>query len=89
MIIKKESSRTAGRLQGYKGMCDGCQVDLEYFGELIVVEIENDNDKVLLVPIDILSCPNCSKTIQTITLLKNLEISEELKSIQFKKGVKL
>ena len=86
MEIKKETSRKIIKLEGYRGVCDACQIDLEYLGELFFIEIVNDDDKVLLVPIDTLFCPNCSKTIGTVTLLKNLEISEELESIGKGKG---
>ena len=40
MKIIKETNRIIGTVQEYKGVCDGCYMDLEYIGELIVIEVE-------------------------------------------------
>lgn len=85
MEIKKETSRKIGTIKDYKGICDACQIDLEYSGDLDFIEIVNNDEMVLLIPIDTLACPNCSKTIGRITLLKNLEISGELEAVRQKR----
>lgn len=78
MKIVKETSRRVMALEEYHGVCDGCGVNLNYDEKLVFVEMEYSEERILLVPIDILSCPSCYKTIGTITLYPPMEISKEL-----------
>ena len=82
MNIIKETDRKMGTLQEYKGICDGCGVDLEYTGELIVIELQKTDDAFYLCSKDRLVCPNCNNEIAILKLYKNLEISAELKAIK-------
>jgi hypothetical protein len=77
--VIKETSRTVVTLERYDGVCDGCGTPLSYVGQLILIEILNNDDVMVLVPIDRLVCPFCNKDIVTIKLWKNLEVSKELK----------
>lgn len=82
MNIIKETDRKIGTLQEYHGACDGCQVDLEYIGELVVIEVENTDDVVSLCPKDTLVCPNCNHQIALLRLYKNLDITAALSEIK-------
>jgi dUTPase len=82
MIIIKETNREIGTLGGYNGICDGCQIDLEYKGDLVVIKVDENDEEVVLVSKDRIICPNCNKEIVTMKLYKNLEISRELNKIK-------
>jgi hypothetical protein len=82
MEIIKETNRLVAAITGYDGICDGCGTPLTYPGELIII-VAYESDKCdLLVPVDRLSCPYCSKSIQVIRRWKTLEVSKELQEIK-------
>lgn len=84
MNIIKETNRRVVKMMGYQGVCDGCGTPITYDDELLVIEVpdmEND-ERVVVVPIDILVCPSCRHTIQAIRIWKNLEITSELEGIK-------
>lgn len=82
MDLIKKTNRKIGRLDHYDGICGGCGTPLTYDGELIVVTILDNDEKLLLVPIDTIACPCCSRDILVITLWKNLDVSKELAHLE-------
>ena len=78
MKIIKETDRDVVRLVTYHGICDACATPLDYPDDLIVVIVHKGKDMDILVPVDILCCPSCFKTIETIKIYHNLEVSKEL-----------
>ena len=78
MRLLKETSRKVLVIENYRGVCDGCQTPIEYNERLILIEIERTEDHGLYVPIDILACPYCCKTVGAINLY-NLEVTEEIR----------
>jgi hypothetical protein len=82
MKIIKETSRKVGTIDGYTGWCNSCGTLVEYSERLIVIEIADDEEKVTLVPVDRLVCPECNKELITIYIYKNLEVTEELAKLR-------
>jgi hypothetical protein len=79
--LVREVHRTLGLVRGWKGICDACQIDLEYDEEFVVILVKEDDIQRFSVPIDLMSCPNCSHTIELIRDYKNLDISKEIEKI--------
>lgn len=79
MKIIKETERKVLKFHGYKGTCDACVIELTYEDDLIGIVVDETDDRLVIVPIDILSCPHCFKTIGTISILKDHMIEEENK----------
>lgn len=79
MKIIKETDRKIVNMGGYMGVCHGCNTPLEYEDNLIVIIVKEFPDRKIVVPIDTLSCPYCSKDIATMTIYKSLEVTNEIK----------
>ena len=84
MKLIKETNRPIYSFKDYVGVCDGCQIELEYPEELVLIEVGRTDEMVLLVPKDTLICPNCSLQIGTLKLYKLLDVTEEFKSVRIK-----
>ena len=78
--LKKETNRRVVGIQGYKGVCNGCNSPVEYIGEMRLVEIEETDKEYFVVPIDIFSCPYCFSTVITMSIYKSLDVAEEIKN---------
>ena len=77
----KETNHNLIRSSGYRGICHFCTGEIEYDGQLIVIEIENADLYCLVVPIDIFSCPHCLHTMETMQIWKSVEITSELDAL--------
>lgn len=82
MEIKKETSRSVMLMKEYHGVCDGCGVQLDYVGDLVIIVISTSTELDIMVPIDRLSCPSCYKELATMRIYKNLEVTKELENLK-------
>lgn len=78
MKIIRETIRKVGKIDDYRGICDGCGTPVECDEELIVIEVADLEDRVILCPADRLVCPHCSRELVTINIYKNMDVSGEL-----------
>jgi hypothetical protein len=71
-------------VDGHIGICDGCGVSIEYHEKFEALLIEDSEEKVVLVPLVMLTCPSCGCRIGNIRYFKNMNVTEELNSISKK-----
>ena len=76
-LIKKTSRRIVSN-RDYGGVCHNCNSPIAYDGEIVAIEIANENDYWLVIPIDVYECPYCNNIIETMRIYKSLEVSKEL-----------
>lgn len=82
MKLIKETERRVVAMTGYIGVCDGCGTPIEYEEPLVIIILEELEDRDVVVPADRLACPNCLKTFATMTIHKNLDVTEEIRGLQ-------
>lgn len=80
-IIKETSFKVVG-MYNYNGVCDACQTPIEYLDELIIIVVQESEKVDVVIPVDRLVCPNCLKEIRTMTIYKDMDITQELKELK-------
>ena len=82
MQIVKETSRKVVGMHNYTGICDSCGTPIEYEDELIVIIVDESPEMDVVVCVDQIVCPACRHEIIRMKVYKNLEITEELSSLE-------
>ena len=67
-------------MNGYSGVCHDCNSPVRYDGEMTVIEIERDEHRAVVVPVDRFQCPHCSVLIKGISVYFSLDVSSEIKA---------
>lgn len=84
MKIIRETERKIARMRGYDGICDSCGTLLTCDEELFAIVIADLEDRLVLVPIDRLVCPECNKDIIKMNAFKSMEVTGEIAKMEEK-----
>ena len=77
MELIKSTSRRIVTIPNWGGICDKCGTPVTFPSELIVVIVLEEPNYDILVPIDILECPECKTIMHIMRIFKNMEVTAE------------
>jgi hypothetical protein len=68
-------------LKQYSGICHICGESVDHFESFCALKLREDDSSIIFSPLAVLRCPSCKNIMSLMRMYKNLEISQELKTI--------
>lgn len=75
--LVRRTSRTVRLARDYIGVCNICGGKVGRLGDMVVIELEEQSDRWLVVPIDQFYCPHCEEPVGVVTIWKSLNVTAE------------